>query len=104
MALFRLNQAYFVTPPLLKVNSAANQYAGLVTVNSGTQTATFSSTMIKSDSLVVRMLAHVSANSHRAIDQTPQIASLVDGSYVTFRTSLATVDDQDVQFLIANAV
>ncbi len=83
-------------------NSSSTQIAGRTTVLSGTTTITVSTTNVKSDSLVRAIQAQTSNASHDAIVYT--VASQVDGAYFTIRANAATVDDQDVGWILHNTL
>lgn len=73
-------------PLTLKASSAANQFSGLTTLNSGSATVTVSTTQVKSDALIsLTMQAATRQNSGFA--KPLEVSSLVHGSYFVIATA-----------------
>lgn len=87
-------------PVMFAITSASTQFAGFVTVASGTATGTVSTTNIKSNSLVMVIPTTDTASN---VAQAIVIRSLADANYFGFTVTPAPVGtDFKVGFIIFN--
>lgn len=73
-------------PLSTKVNSSANQFAGITTLGSNVATVTVSTTAVKSNSLIL-FGARTTLNVNSATGRAIEVKSIVDGSYFSFGTA-----------------
>lgn len=81
-----LRRAFLTGPMLTRASSGPNQFAGRTTLNSGSATVTVSSTVVKSDSII--MLA-VEANTRQdsGVAAPIEVMSVFEGGHFTLGTA-----------------
>ncbi len=76
-------RAFFRGPPFILANSGPSQFAGRITINSGSATVTVSTSIVKSDSII---LHDVESNTLQSsgVAAPINVMSVVDGAHFSF--------------------
>lgn len=88
-------------PLSTKSNSSANQFAGRTTLGSGGATVTVSTTMVKSDSIIL-LGAQANSAVNSATGKSIEVKTIVDSSYFVLGTAdgVAMARDTNVAWIL----